>query len=94
MSKHTYHAIGENIFHINKITKVWTSKRLFCIKERDKPYNLIIKYNQPMTDISPLGISILKLLDIDDKQIHVFRFASEYEARQHKNEIIDKKWHL
>lgn len=90
------HKIHDKVFRIYKIKEVWTRERFFCILDKDKPYEIGIKYKELNKDlsISPIigghgGFVVNETMN--ENKIYMFRFAHKQETEKHKEEILLKQ---
>ena len=95
------HTILGNRFFVYRIQKINYYKRLFCIFDKDVPYELFIEYRElnsntvvkPFIGINTFGSSFgfQYQQKIDFTKNYTFRLFSKDECEQHIKEINEKK---
>lgn len=88
------HKIGNKSFQVHKIIETASYKRIFRVFDRDKPYELYIRYyepeNMPTTNIIFVP-GFLGLANNKSTKDFYFRFKTKQECLSEKEKIDTKK---
>lgn len=91
------HVICKQRFFVYKINNVNFSERLFCIFDKDKPYELSVEYKELSTSLeaAPIiggkGGGFQLQQKIDTEKYYSFRLSTKEECQKHINEIEKKR---
>lgn len=95
-----YHNVGNVRFDVGTIADLGTYKRLFCIFDRDKPYELVVKSYEPHTEDRAQPTFIDGKVGFTFQRSHelykrsYFRVPSLADCHQHIREIRQKQAQL
>ncbi len=90
------HIIRNKSFQVYKVKDVWTRQRLFCILDKNLPFEFGLVYKEPHSemDLSPIigkngGFMIHETMR--ENKTYTFRFGTQDECDFHKNIIKEKQ---